>query len=250
MAFIILIMTTDIKLTAQHYNKESSRYSSKRYEGKTTNYIQFLFRKRLSIFLSFFNDVLAGFPDKKYSLVEIGCADGIIIQKLLNAFPNRFEKIVGLDISKGMIDEAKKNINQENVSFFVRGEWGHEQSDFVVRLGVHTSDVEEELQHIKTLLKNSGLLFYTFASVRSLHAKIKRKDDGVSSEYKTYKEYETYFKKSGFDVLNAKVYGFFVPKLWTFPKIARVLQPVIDKVMAPFFPELFHEKIYLLKKIS
>ncbi|MEN8221490.1 MAG: class I SAM-dependent methyltransferase [Pseudomonadota bacterium] len=46
------------------------------------------------------------------SLLDFGCGVG----RLIIPFSRKFKKVVGVDISSGMIEEAKKNIANQNIS--------------------------------------------------------------------------------------------------------------------------------------
>ena len=231
--------------TTQYYDKESSSYSHKRYDGQLLTYVQFLFRQRLSIFLDYLTTILSDKTDN-LSLIEIGCADGIIIRKVLEYFPERWERIVGLDISEEMLKEARRRTNNPLVFFQIRNGEGLRPTDIVIRLGVHTPNLEEEIEYIKKILKPGGYVFYSVGSKKSLHVRFKLKNAPYVKDYLTYNKYDERFSKE-FDLVNSKVYGFFVPKLWTFPNIARVVQPIFEFIFRHFTPELYHEKIYLLR---
>jgi 2-polyprenyl-3-methyl-5-hydroxy-6-metoxy-1,4-benzoquinol methylase len=226
------------------YDAASADYSQKRYEGKMLSYIHYIFRKRLSIFLEMFQGALP--KEKKHLILEIGCADGIVVREILTKFSNSVEKITGLDVSPGMIERAKVLTKDTRADFVLRGD---EQGtyDIVMELGVHVSDLEKEISYINSLLKPGGLFFYSNVGRKSSFTRIKLKNAPHVSDYMTYAEMDVVLLKH-FEIVDSKAYGLFIPKLWAFPMIARILQPLFDLIVRPFAPELFHEKIYLLRK--
>src|SRR3989338_6869370 len=94
------------KETVDFYNQESEQYSKKRYEGKTNSYFQFLFKRRRQLFLAFIDSIKTELKDSK--ALEIGCADGVIVKKLLQKLPDSFKTITGVDVSPKMIQKAKE----------------------------------------------------------------------------------------------------------------------------------------------
>jgi SAM-dependent methyltransferase len=231
--------------TIEYYDAESGAYSRKRYEGALVTYTQYLFRKRLQIFTGFLGDILP--PERRAKMLEIGCADGIIMNRIAAAYPKNIEKIVGLDISPMMIETARERNHDPRLLFFLRDEAPHEQYDIVIELGVHIENWEEEVKYVKDNLTPGGHFLLSVAGKSSLHARIKLNGAEYLKDYKTYKAAEEIIT-SHFEIVEARVYGLFTPKLWAIPFLGRILQPVIDTIFRPMVPELFHEKIYLLKK--
>jgi hypothetical protein len=88
---------------------------------------------------------------------------------------------------------------------------------------------------------------YSSAGKNSLHAKIKLTDKKYAEDYLSYPEYEAIISKY-FNVVSSEIYGLFIPKLWVFPRLARKIQPTLEIMFRRILPNLFHEKIYLLKK--
>lgn len=103
--------------TIKYYDRESSQYTDKRYAPVTESYIQYVFKTRLQIFLSFLAKIEKSLPEKA-TIMEIGCADGVIFKAIENRFPGRFHHLVGVDISSDMIREATKKNNNERAEFF------------------------------------------------------------------------------------------------------------------------------------
>lgn len=228
------------------YDKESSYYTDKRYATVTESYTQYIFKTRLNIFLSYLEKIEKNLP-KEATILEIGCADGVVFKAIEKRFPERFSRFVGMDISPKMIEEAKKQNSNPRSNFCLRDDTPSEQFDIVIELGVHTPNIEEESQYVSNHLKSGGYFFYNYAGSESIYRRTKLKEIAYAKDYRPYKVYESSLRKF-FTIKNTKVYGFFVPKLWWAPSIARVIQPMLDWVFRFFVPDLFHEKLYVLIK--
>lgn len=233
------------KQTIDFYNKESSTYSSKRYTEKPKGYSHYIFGTRKKFLLDFLNEGFKSLPDK-LDILDIGCADGVMFRLLEDKFPGKFKKLVGVDISPKMIEEAKKQNGNPNTFFCLRDEAPEDKFDVVTELGVHPHDFSAELSYVEKHLKPGGLFIYTLTSSDSIYVHLKIKDAPYVKDYKKYYEYEE--ELSGrFNVQNSKAYALFVPKLWSLPVLARIMQPMIDKLFQHITPNLFHEKIYVLR---
>ena len=231
--------------TIEFYNKESSQYSEKRYEGITNSYFQFVFKRRLTIFLSFF-DVLSR-DAKNIKALEIGCADGIVARKLLLVSEDKLDSVVGVDISPDMISQAKQITHNPKITYYMRGEEPAALYNLIFELGVHPYDFEGELKFVSSRLVPEGYFIYSLASRGSLQVKFKLKGAAFVNDYMDYTDYEKIIVKY-FNIVSSEPYGLFIPKLWAFPGFARIVQPIIEKIFKNIFPNLFHEKVYLLKK--
>ena len=229
------------------YNKESSQYSKKRYEGQTVTYFQFLFKRRRELFLAFVHQIEASFKDS--TALEIGCADGVIVKKLLQKSKESFSSVTGIDVSPKMIEEARATTTDPRAHYFLRGEEPNEKYDLVIELGVHTYDFDSEMLYISNLLHSQGYFIYSLSGKDSIHAHLKLKNKSYLKDYMKYTEYDNIITKY-FDIELSEPYGLFVPKLWSIPFLARVVQPLVEMLFKNIFPNLFHEKIYLLQKKS
>ncbi|MFZ2522097.1 MAG: class I SAM-dependent methyltransferase [Minisyncoccia bacterium] len=231
--------------TIDYYDNQSGQYSQKRYEGKTETYFQFLFKRRRQIFLGF----IASLGDfKDFRLFEIGCADGVLIKKILQKMPNSFSKIVGIDISPKMLEKARATTADSRVSYFLRGEEDFSiKYNLVLEVGVHVSDLLTEVKFVSNKLSVGGYFIYSTAGKNSLHARIKLRDKDYAKEYITYFKCEEILNRY-FEIISSQGYGLFIPKLWAVPALARVVQPIAEALFRKILPNLFHEKIYLLRK--
>lgn len=230
------------------YDKESVLYSQKRYEGVTDTYVKFLFNKRLNILLGYLNRIID--KNSQYLLLDVGCADGAVTQKIDIAFPSSFKKIVGIDISPEMVEVARKKNQKSKISFFLRGkeEEQQERYDFILEVGFLAPHLfKDEFLFLDHNLKKGGYFICSLSPKNSLHARIKLRDETYIKGYLTYPEYEAILSEH-FEIIAKEPYGLFVPKLWAFPLLARCLQPFFELSFKYIAPSLFHEKIYLLKK--
>ena len=236
-----------IKETIAFYDRESAQYSEKRYSGITQSYYQFLFKKRLALFLNFVRKSVATLPTQA-TLLEIGCADGVVVRAIETHFPKRFEKYLGIDVSPKMIEQATQYNTNPKATFTLRDRLSPvEQFDVVIELGVHPIDLEGELTFVSDHLKPGGYFFYALAGKRSSHVRFKLRHVAYAKDYRTYREYESALSRV-FSIVDTRVYGLFIPKLWMIPLLGRLLQPIVDQFCALLIPEFFHEKIYVLRK--
>jgi SAM-dependent methyltransferase len=234
------------KKVIDFYDKESAYYSDKRYAPIIQSYTQYVFRTRLNIFLSYLEKIEKDLP-KEASIFEIGCADGVVFKAVEQKFPGRFLKLVGMDISPKMIEEAIKKNDNTRATFFIRDQAPLEKFDVVVELGVHPFDVEGESKYVSEHLKTGGYFFYDSAGSNSIYRHLKLKDAVYAEDYKPYKVYEDILRKF-FIIKHTEAYGLFIPKIWKHPSIARFIQPKVDRLFRCISSNLFHEKLYVLIK--
>ncbi len=228
-----------------YYNKEVGAYSSKRYPKVSTDYVHFFFKKRKDILLKFVQIIVSG-RTSTLSLLEIGCADGIIIGELEKQY-KIFGRLVGLDVSSKMIEEAK-NKNSDSIEFYVRDEnINLGLFDVVIEVGViNLTDLETEFSFAKKHMNDRAYFICSLASRTSLRSRFKIK----SSDFKNHLSFEEYEEKlaNHFIIIKSERYGIFIPHIWKIPVLARIIQPIIEVIAGLFVPQWFHEKIYLLSK--
>ncbi|MEQ1561365.1 MAG: methyltransferase [Nitrospira sp.] len=236
-----------MSIISEYYDKESSVYSEKRYSGAPNTYIKFYFKNRMRVVLVLLSKII---KDKNnLSLLDIACADGVITEAIDRAFPNVFSKFVGTDISPLMVSTARDRFSKDHrYSFFVKDECPIEQFDIALGLGyISASIFDEEMAFLNLRLKTGGYYVCTLASPNSIYAKIKLSKEKYIGDYREYGVYRKMLLKH-FDILDEIPSGIFIPKLWAFPALARVVQPYLEKVFKKISPNLFHERIYLLRK--
>ena len=227
-----------------YYNQENKRYSQKRYPGEMIDYLHFFFRKRLELAKKFLKQI----AKNKDNLLEIGCADGIVALEINDEFKNVFNQIVGIDNAPKMIEAALSNkAISPNVKFFLRDDWKTDMSyDIILEIGVFNfTDMVQELDFVRKTLKSRGYYICSVASKKSLKNYLRREDKDFKN-FLTFKQYEKEFSKH-FKIIDRYPYGLFVPYLWKFPAIGQKFQPIFERMFAVILPNIFHEKIFLLK---
>lgn len=227
-----------------YYNQENKRYSQKRYPGEMIDYLHFFFRKRLELAKKFLKQI----AKNNDNLLEIGCADGIVAFEINSEFKNVFHSIVGIDNAPKMIEVALSNkAISPNVKFFLRDDWKTDMSyDIILEIGVFNfTDMVKEIDFVRDTLKREGYYICSVASKKSLKNYLRREDKDFKN-FLTFKQYEKEFLKY-FSIIDMHPYGLFVPYLWKFPEVGRKLQPILERLFAIILPDIFHEKIFLLR---
>ncbi len=225
------------------YNKEGAVYSQKRYPVISTDYVHFFFKKRRAILMRMLRDISATYPQMT-ALLEVGCADGVIIRGIKSYFP-KFTQLVGVDISPAMIAEA---IGQSSgdIDFYVRDRDVYGAFDVVVEVGVvNLTDMEMEFIFVKKNMKHGGYYICSLASRTSSRSRLKFNHTDFANHL-SFEEYEEAIS-SHFVIVEAESYGLFVPIIWKIPFLGRLLQLFAEVVGKICCPQLFHEKIYLLR---
>ncbi len=225
------------------YDKESAHYSGKRYGTTPRSYVQFFFQERLRLVTSLVGKHVRG---AHLTLIEDGCADGIVAQMVVATYPIIFSKVVGTDISPGMISAAREFNKNPRASFFLKHELAEEvKADVFLAIGFVSPGIfEDEFSFIQKHLKNKASILVSLASRNSIHTRLKLRGKEIVNDYGTFEEYERYFREK-FEIVDRRSYGVFVPKLWAFPAVARTLQPIFEAI-GRMFPSLCHETLYVL----
>lgn len=228
------------------YNEESVQYSSKRYRDVAETYIQFFFNRRLSITKRLVAEILKQ-EEKPLSLLELGCADGVVVRALQKAFPDAFSHMVGIDISPAMIEEARKYVTDKNTEFLLRQEYNARPPvSIITETGViNYAGFDSDMTFALENIKEKGWYVLSVAGTDSLRNQLKGEGDFV--DFRSYKEYERILRKNFF-IHRTIGCGLFIPHIWKAPFIARPIQLCADVVFGYMFPDLCHEKVYLLRK--
>jgi SAM-dependent methyltransferase len=243
-SFQIFIMT---KRQDDYYDAEAGVYSHKRYPGQPQNYIQFLFTHRRDIVLSLLGRVIAA-TGKPRALFEMGCADGVLLRAIAERYPGAFEQMIGSDVSRPMLEEARKLTHNPSIRFAMRDELpaaGAFTCAMEVGVGAIVLDTLGELALLSAQLGAGGYLICSIAGRDSIAARW-GSTAADRALLKPYREYEKDMKKL-FTIEAARSCGTHVPLLWRMPFVGRALQPLAE-VAGVIFPELAHERVYLLKK--
>lgn len=227
------------------YNQESARYSGRRYPGSAKTYTQFFFKRRLALTKKFVKGIVRQAPEP-LALLEVGCADGIVISEIGKEFPSAFTKLTGIDTAPGMVEEARRKNVLPNAEFFVRDAYAGGPVDVVIETGViNYARFEDEIAFAQKKLKPGGSYIFSIAGTGSLLNRLK--PEGDFSDFRPYAEYGR-LAGNAFDVLAVRGCGFFIPFLWRVPALARLVQAAVDPVAGIFLPGLCHEKVYWVQK--
>ena len=231
----------------QYYDKESSQYSGKRYPAHPLTYVQSFYLRRLQLLSSLVGKTMRG---AGLRLIEIGCADGVVTRALYDRFSDVFSDVAGVDISPKMIEEAKAQAGERNISFGLRDTYTFiGKYDLVVEVGViNYADEEEELRFARRIVGDGGFYLCSIAGTSSLWHRLKPREDKGFNNFRSYAEYEAEIREH-FTILTSLPVGLFIPHIWKVPMLARIIQPLVESLLAPLLPNLFHEKLYLLKPL-
>lgn len=226
------------------YDRESSRYSEKRYPKIAESYLHYFYLRRLEIVQMYVQRSHLS----EARLLEIGCADGVVTRAIAASFPKAFSSLVGVDIAEEMVHEAARRTNDPRVSFRVRRDLPPDEPfEIVVEVGVvNYASVDEELRAAHAHMAEGARYILSIAGTDSLKNRLKG-EDGFN-DFRTYRIYEQLIAKD-FIVEAVRGVGVFVPYLWRFPRLARLIQPIVDALCnALSLRRLCHEQVYLLKK--
>jgi SAM-dependent methyltransferase len=230
--------------TKKFYDKESTMYSGKRYTVKNT-YVQYFFQTRLNVVKKFLKKILIN--DRK-TVLDIGCADGVVTRDIFDSFERNIDHMVGVDISSLMISTARQITQSKyKIEYKMKEELTEKDFDIVLAMGYMSLPIlEEEIVYLKKHIKTNGIYILTMAGNSSLHAILKVRGKPYFDDFNSYDKYEDALSKH-FDILAKRPVGLFIPKLWSVPFIARYLQPFFDSIFRFVVPNLYHEKVYILK---
>ncbi len=231
------------------YNNESAIYSAKRYPAVARTYVQHFFKKRLSVLIGLLQKRYAG--KSGLNLLEVGCADGVVLIEIDNVLGDTFSDMTGIDIAEEMIRVARARTETESrgkkIGYSVRGqETAGKKYDVIIEVGVaNYANFDEELVYAAQALKPGGRYFLSIAGTGSTNDSFGR-GKGYTN-FLSYAEYEAKIR-GVFNVEEVRAVGLYIPLIWALPAIARPLQALVEAILAPIAPGLFHEKIYVLKR--
>ncbi len=240
----------------KYYDKESTVYSNKRYPLRPRCFTHFLFKRRLQILINKLHEIEKQ-KKSELLLLEIGCADGVVLREIRKNI-DCFSELVGIDISPNMIKMAKNyNKGGNAIKFYIREKENKlsQKFDVIIEVGVlNLVDVEQEFKYVCEHLKEDGYYICSFASRTSLRSFLssvflKQKMAGNFKHLLSFKDYEREIKKF-FIIKETIPYGLFIPYIWKISFLAIFVQRLIEFLFRNLFvlENLFHEKIYILKK--
>ncbi len=231
-----------------YYNSESEIYSQKRYPGKTGDYIHYFFKKRLAIVIDMIGKIIV--LGDRFNLLEVGCADGVVIKKIEERFGNKFSEMQGIDLSPLMIEAAKKNSAENSkIRYKVRNNDYKVVANFdiIIEVGViNYTDFLAELKFAQKNLRKGGCYILSVAGKDALMVKLGKAKKEAFNSLLNYADYEKKIVEY-FNIIKVVPCGFWLPGLWKLPILARIVQPCLDFLLLYPLPNFFHEKVYLLK---
>lgn len=228
------------------YDAESARYSARRYPAVPRTYVQSFFLRRLSLLVSLVRSLAV---KRTLSVLEVGCADGIILRSLRDSLPDAFSSMLGVDISSQMVETARALNGDRPIRYVLRGEGQTRTFNLVIEVGVlnYIADLDGELSSLRAAVAPEGRAIVSLAGAGSLWHRLKSEDAGLA-HCESYRHYEALLKER-FDIIATRPVGLFVPHLWKVSALGRALQPLLEWLFAPLVPAWFHEKLYVLRPL-
>ena len=232
-------------MTREFYDIISPHYSRDRYLSGVTNAVQYSYAKRLNIVRAFVGRALDGVRDAH--ILDIGTADGYVLRHVYDDNSSAIEVMVGNDIAPKMLVEARNQSEGYPVVFVLRGQEPSGQYDLVLEIGVHTHDLDAELEWIVSHLKPGGCVVLTVANRDSLFTRMKLTSKPYIGDYHSFNQYE-HILMGRFDLVCQRTFGIFIPKLWVLPLFfARPIQNAAEWISERLIPNAMHERVYLLR---
>jgi len=135
-------------------------------------------------FQKLMSDKMAEFPHQR-SILEIGCGNGRLLDKLHSEYQDKILSIKGIEPSLGLFEYLEKqgNFVYENVFFDELGDMA--QYDLIIMDNVfeHFDYPDRELKRINKLLAEDGILYLSIPNIRVLPAGFVDMFSGHPSNY-------------------------------------------------------------------
>lgn len=223
--------TNNWKLTTVNYNNISKEFAKSRKNMKWEEIDYFIENYLVE------NWKLTTDHWKLTTILDIGCGSGRLLEQFENHFDIKNLDYTGVDLSEGMIEEAKKNYREKDFAVLdmleltsplaplLGGEGNKFDFIFFIASFHHLDSLEkreEVLKQAKKLLKKWGIIFMTNWSLKSKVHKEKYKNSEIQKsenefwssdfsikfgDYDRYyhcfslKELDYLFEKNGFEIL-------------------------------------------------
>jgi len=193
---------TDIKHTKREYNKFAEEYHTRLVNNNTNQYHKYVEKP-------YFIDLLKN-SIKGKKVLDLGCGSGIFTQRLLKFKP---KKLVGLDLSDGLIKIAKKEY--PSIKFFSgdakKTKFKHKNFNVVMSsLMVHYFDNLDPLfREVSRILKKDGKFIFSMhhpIMEATSRLKVNGKKDSKKRLLKNYFKEEKYKWKLGEKMKNMIAY--------------------------------------------
>ncbi|MFQ5497540.1 MAG: class I SAM-dependent methyltransferase [Nitrosopumilus sp.] len=156
--------------------------------------------------------------EKPFTFLDVGCGNGWVVRKILQE--KNCRKSVGIDKSKKMIVQAKKNKENKNGVFIhtdIESMKYNGKFDFIFSMEslYYVDSIEVALKKIYKLLKPGGKFFcgtdfYTDNKATAKWATIMK----IQMHLHSKKEWKAFFKKSGFIVKTKQIKDLKSTKKW------------------------------------
>ena len=156
--------------------------------------------------------------DKQFTFLDVGCGNGWVIRKISKE--NNCKKAIGIDISKKMIIQAKKKIENKKEEFIhtdIESINHRGKFDFIFSMEslYYVDSIEIALQKIYKLLKPGGQFFcgtdfYTDNKATARWAGIMK----IQMHLHSKKEWKEFFKNTGFNVKTKNIKDLKNKKKW------------------------------------
>ena len=156
--------------------------------------------------------------DKPFTFLDVGCGNGWVVRKI--AKEKNCKKVIGIDVSKNMIIQAKKKRDNSKEEFFHTdiGSWNYKgKFDFIFSMEslYYADSIEIALQKIYKLLKPGGQFFcgtdfYTDNKATTRWADIMK----IQMHLHSKKEWKVFFQNTGFNVKTKHIKDLKNKKKW------------------------------------
>ncbi len=156
--------------------------------------------------------------DKPFTFLDVGCGNGWVVKKI--AKEKNCKKSIGIDISRNMIIQAKKKIENHKEGFFHTGveSWDYKgRFNFIFSMEslYYTDSIELALEKIYKLLKPGGQFFcgtdfYTDNKATARWAKIMK----IQMHLHSKKEWKKFFQNEVFKVKTKHIKDLKNKKKW------------------------------------
>ena len=155
----------DLDLSNQKYNRDNGyKY-----------YADYSDIQRIKIALKLIKDSLNESQEEKFRILDVGCGDGFISEKILKLDPKKAE-IYGIDSAEEALKKAKGR-GIEIKTGDIQKKWPFEKNFFDLifagEIIEHIFDVKKFLDEIQRVLKKNGLLILTTPNLASFEDRIK-----------------------------------------------------------------------------
>ena len=156
--------------------------------------------------------------DKPFTFLDVGCGNGWVVKKI--AKEKNCKKSIGIDISRNMIIQAKKKIENNKEGFLHTGveSWDYKgRFNFIFSMEslYYADSIEVALEKIYKLLKPGGQFFcgtdfYTDNKATARWAKIMK----IQMHLHSKKEWKKFFQNAGFKVKTKHIKDLKNKKKW------------------------------------